>query len=91
MGGTTCNRSFVVAAHAHGDYRQAVFLGDRLEHIEMKGGVFINGRNTHDALYLKTIFITRLGNECVCILWQDARLLVFGTRIDLNQYAYLTP
>ena len=90
MGRAVRDGGFIVLAHAHGDYGQAISIRDILQKPEVNCGVFIDRWNAHHPFDLKAIVIPRQGDQAISIIGQDACLLLFGTGVDLNQHPHLS-
>lgn len=91
MGRTLGNRRCIVTAHAHGEDGQSLIGCNFPEPAEVGGGRLVNRRNGHEAFDTEIVIASCQDQEVLDIRDQDARLLGFGPRIDLDQQCWRAP
>src|SRR5690606_5133073 len=84
MGGALGDGGFIIAAHAHGQARQAMRLGHAAQGAEMRHRVRLLGRDAHQPVN-RQVHAQAVAQETVQILGQHARLLRLVAGIHLHE------
>ena len=85
MGGAQFDRCLEVSAHAHAQVLKIIAPCDGGQKFKMLVWHVIDGRNAHEARNLQTIFGPAIIDKAIRTGNADPSLLLFITRIDLNE------